>query len=300
MILPDTNFSACILDEVAGHVPASEQKEPRLYVLTVNYNSEALLKRLVESLQAVSFVKKLVVVNHSPGDQLEGLYAGFPIQVIHQLNRGYGAGLNRALQEVSDPDGLILLCNLDVVVLNHEAIQDIWRYMNDHPSVELVVPALVDAQLRPIFSCRKFYSLVSLLLVSNPWLRKLMPKVCGDHYCVPTRAQTPREVDWGSGAAIFMRGSGKNGRPLFDERFFLYFEDVDLCARMWQAGRSVVYFPGLVLQHLEQRLSHENARYFLVHLASLLKFILKYKGLPNRATLQDNWNGLNGRRSLHG
>ena len=240
----------------------------------------------MESLSLINCVEKLVVVNHSAPEQLTGLQARFPVQVIHQPNRGYGAGLNRGLQEVRDPNGLVLLCNPDIAILNHEAIEDLWSYMNANQSVGLVIPALVDAQMSPIFSCRKFYCLMSLLLVSNSWFRKLMPRICRDHYTVPGVERRPLEVDWGSGAAVFVRGSAGNEGPLFDERFFLYFEDVELCARMWSENRQVVYFPDLVCQHFESRLSHRDVRYFVIHVASLLKFIIKYKELPQRAALR--------------
>jgi GT2 family glycosyltransferase len=270
----------------SGEVFTGGEIELRLYVITVNYHSEPHLRRLVASLNAVDFVQKLVVVNHSSGERLEELHARFPIQVIHQPNRGYGAGLNRGLQEVKDPNGLVLLCNPDIVILNHQAIEDVWRYMNDNPNVGLVMPALVDGRMRPIWSCRKFYSLTSLLLVSNPWLRGLIPRFCHNHYCVPGLERRPQEVDWGSGSAILVHGSVGNDGPLFDERFFLYFEDVDVCARMWRENRQVVFFPDLVCQHFESRLSHKKVRYFVIHLNSLLKFILKYKGLPQRAELR--------------
>jgi GT2 family glycosyltransferase len=276
---------ADIHDE-SGEIFTGGEIELRLYVITVNYDSEPHLRRFVASLNAVDFVQKLVVVNHSGGKRLEELQARFPIEVIHQRNRGYGAGLNRGLQEVKDPNGLVLLCNPDIVILNPHAIEEVWRYMNDNPSVGLVMPALVDAQTRPIWSCRKFYSLTSLLLVSNPWLRRLIPRLCRDHYCIPGLERGPQEVDWGSGSAMLVRGSVGNDSPLFDERFFLYFEDVDVCARMWRENRQVVFFPDLVCQHFESRLSHKKVRYFVIHLNSLLKFILKNRGLPQRDTLR--------------
>ena len=273
-------------EEAPGNLCSDRQKKLRLYVITVNYNSELSLRRLAESLNPIGFVEKLVVVNHSPGEPLGSLEADFPIQVIHQRNRGYGAGLNRGLQEIKDVDGLILLCNPDIVIVNQEQIRNVWRYVNDNPGVGLVFPALVDAQMSPISSCRKFYSLMSLLLVGNPWIRKLAPNFCADHYYGGRPKQGPLQADWGSGAAIFMRGPVPNHGPLFDERFFLYFEDVDLCARMWKEDRPVVYFPDLVCQHFEGRLSHKKVRYFALHLFSLLKFIMKYGGLPRRSALQ--------------
>jgi GT2 family glycosyltransferase len=269
-----------------GNVRAVLPGDGGLSVATVNYNSEVVLRRLVESLNSIGCVERLVVVDHSASPYLQTLEADFPIKIIHQPNKGYGAGLNRGLRELRDSQGLILLCNPDIVILTHERIGDVWRYMRDHPDVGLVIPSLVDAHMRPMSSCRKFYSLRSLLLVSNSRLRKLMPIFCEDHYYGFRCGTEPLEVDWGSGAAMFVRASEARKGPLFDERFFLYFEDVDVCARMWRENRSIVHFPDLVCQHFESRLSHQNVRHFITHLTSLLKFIIKYRGLPQKGSLQ--------------
>lgn len=279
-----------VLWQVDGERCFDKGIEASLSVVTVNYNSESALRRFVKSLDSAGCVEQLVVVDHSRSDHLASLEANFPIQIIRQRNRGYGGGLNRGLQEIHDTSGLILLCNPDIVLLNPEAIDAVWRHMNDNPDVGLLVPALVDAQMNHVSSCRRFYSLASLMLVSNPWLRKLIPDYLKDPVLGTHRGLKSFEADWASGAAMFIRGSMAKNGPLFDERFFLYFEDVDLCARIWQEQLSVVYFPDLVCQHEEGRLSHKKFRYFLIHLASLFKFVLKYKGLPQRAALQ----GVNG------
>jgi GT2 family glycosyltransferase len=71
-------------------------------------------------------------------------------------------------------------------------------------------------------------------------------------------------------------------RSAFDDGFFLYFEDVDLCVRLWRRGWSVVYYPKLVFRHRVQRRSHTSWQFLFQHLSSLIRFLIKYKGLPQR------------------
>jgi GT2 family glycosyltransferase len=95
----------------------------------------------------------------------------------------------------------------------------------------------------------------------------------------------PREVDWGAGAALLYRVAAAAGRPAFDDRFFLYFEDVDLCANLWRRGFTVMHYPALIFRHDVQRQSSSSLRFLGYHLASLIKFIWKYQGLPSRGDL---------------
>ena len=70
--------------------------------MTVNYHSEKKLERMINSLGSLDLLKKLIIVDHSGSDSLNAIKADFPILVIRQPNKGYGAGLNRGLREIPD------------------------------------------------------------------------------------------------------------------------------------------------------------------------------------------------------
>ena len=110
----------------------------------------------------------------------------------------------------------------------------------------------------------------------------MFPEILEDHYYVLKKDKQPFEVDWGSGSAMLVRNSLFPYPISFDERFFLYFEDVDLCAQMWRHGFSIIHYPRLIVYHERASLSHKSTYYFAIHVASLLKFIYKYKGLFRR------------------
>jgi GT2 family glycosyltransferase len=258
---------------------------PPFYVICVNYYNSGYIKQLITSLQTVAFIDKFIVVNHSPEDSLEALQAPFPIQVINQENAGYGAGLNRGLVEIPSENAVALFCNPDVALITPEAVADALTYMVVNPRVGCLIPLSVDQDGKSLHPCRTFYSLKSLLASRIQFFKRILPKFYREHFYMDTKGMDPVEVDWGCGAAMLYRVSSFGRRPAFDERFFLYMEDVDLCARLWGAGLSVVYYPQLVFRHYVQRHSHTNWRFLGYHLASLIRFVWKYRGLPQKATL---------------
>jgi len=148
--------------------------------------------------------------------------------------------------------------------------------------VGCLIPLSVDQEGNSLYPCRTFYSLKTLLASRIPIFRKTPPKFYRQHFYMDTQGMDPVEVDWGCGAAMLYRVSSFGGRPPFDERFFLYFEDLDLCARLWQAGLSVVSYPELVFRHQVQQRSHNHWRFFIYHVASLIRCIQKYRGFPRR------------------
>ncbi|MGO9121798.1 MAG: glycosyltransferase [Desulfomonilaceae bacterium] len=279
--------------EISGVLPSSENNSeypvasdsggmPPFYVVTVNYHNENQITRMIESLRSVSFLRKLIIVDHSGTDSLSFINSNFPILIIREPNRGYGAGMNRGLRQIPDENGFVMLCNPDTEILDPAQLVDALDYMIRNPSVGCVIPKLVNRQGRPDVSARKFCKLNSLLWVRNPWIVKRSPEFLQDHYYLGEQGPGPYEIDWGSGSAMLVRNSLFPHPISFDERFFLYFEDVDLCAQMWWHGFSVVHHPEVVLYHQAARLSRKSMYYFAVHLTSLLKFIYKYQGLFNR------------------
>ena len=90
--------------------------------------------------------------------------------------------------------------------------------------------------------------------------------------------RSSRPVDWVLGGAMLVRRSAIDRTGPMDERFFLYFEDVDLCYRMWQAGCEVQYTPEARFQHRHRRASAAGTfnRTFWMHLGSLISFYEKW------------------------
>ena len=96
-----------------------------------------------------------------------------------------------------------------------------------------------------------------------------------------------KEVDWLLGAALLVRKKAIKEIGLMDERFFLYFEDVDWCRRFKLKNWKVIYYPGAKMIHFYQRLSakEKNIKFLfnkivLIHLLSAIKYFSKW-GIKN-------------------
>ncbi len=96
-----------------------------------------------------------------------------------------------------------------------------------------------------------------------------------------------KPVEWILGACMMARKSALQKIGSFDERFFLYFEDTDLCRRSWENGHKVYYAPESQMVHYHMRESAEYSGLMSifsyptrVHIKSWIKYILKYKDKP--------------------
>jgi GT2 family glycosyltransferase len=216
---------------------------------------------------------------------LDDLHARVPIRIFEQENTGYGAGLNRGMRELTDPSGLVLLCNPDISLSEPGGFREAVAYLSAHPETGCVIPSLLNCNRLTGHAGRRFYTPATLLLSRLGRLQALVPGWTRNHLYHAQASHEPRTIDWGCGAAMLCRLSLFPNPLSFDERFFLYFEDVDLCARLWQAGYSVVHYPGWTCLHGEQKRSRREFLLFTVHVMSMLKYVRKYRGLPKREDL---------------
>ena len=271
-------------------VACGPEHEP-FYIVTVNYKSLDSMRLLIDSLGDLCKPKKFVIVDHS-GELFRATFnANFPIQIISQENRGYGAGLNRGLKEIQELDAPVLVCNPDVRVLTPDRIADVARHMNNNPKIGALAPRIFAQEGHNVSSCRQFYTFLTVAAVRIGSIVRRCPKFIERHYYWDRGFEKPFVADWASGAALFCRLSAFPDRNFFDERFFLYFEDVDFSARLWKNGWTIEYFPEFIVEHHESRRSRKDFRFLCMHVSSLLKFIWKYKGFPTRDSLSGNNSG---------
>jgi len=159
-------------------------------------------------------------------------------------------------------------------------------FMAAHPRVGCLIPRSEDFQGHSILACRTFYTWKNLLAVRMGLFRRVFAGPYREHLMLDAPGNRPLEVDWGYGAAMLYRVAAFGGAPPFDEQFFLYMEEVDLCVRLWRAGLAGVYYTDVLFRHHSQRESSHRWRFLRYHLISLGKFIRKYRGLPQRRDLR--------------
>jgi GT2 family glycosyltransferase len=202
---------------------------------------------------------RVVVVDNASTDDTQRYLRSFTAAhpglriVAWERNRGYAAAVNRAAREVPDTDLLVL--NPDVELTEATAVLKLAAVLRDSPSVAVVAPRLVGADGEPQQSARVFPSLLTLL-AEAPGVGRLAPaKRSRQLYGLPSSSYTRCTVDWVIGGAMLIRREAFERVGGFDERYFLYVEDMDFCRRCVRDGWDVTLFPSVTLRHGYRRAS---------------------------------------------
>jgi N-acetylglucosaminyl-diphospho-decaprenol L-rhamnosyltransferase len=267
---------------------------PDVDVIIVNFNTRAELAACLSSLhdampRCVSSV--VVVDNGSTDGSVEMLTSRWPqIHVIaNGRNLGFGAANNVALRQCREP--LALLLNSDTVV-RAGAIDALRERMLATGAVA-AGPKLVDAGGRPEVSFGPMLSPVGEL--AQRWRHRAAGR--SDHWAAGYLARylsTERFVDWVSGACLLLDVRAGAAAGFFDERYFMYEEDVDLCAALRSAGGRILFAPAAEVVHLRGRSTPAPSDGLSHYDRSHLAFYEKH--LPGWAVWLRLWLRLHGRR----
>lgn len=206
-------------------------------------------------------------------------------------NVGFGRGCNLGFAQERARYAMTL--NADVRFDHTErALDGLVAYMDSNPHVGACGPQLryanCDVQ-RSAFSFALPAILVKPLrawptLVQHSWVAPYIALLQAEHL----NLQAARTVDWLLGAAVVLRQEALDVVGAFDPRYWLYFDDCDLCHSLWERGWEVHYVPHITLTHVYQREGHSSTRSPFVHffksraarahVKSWLQYLWKWRG----------------------
>jgi len=264
---------------------ATSAQPPALGVVIVNYRTFDLTMQCVASLLAhgIALPEHIVVVdNDSPDGSGERLREALPagvLTVLSKVNGGFGAGVNLGVAALATD--LVLVLNPDTHFLANR-VPAIQRLFRDDERVGIAGLKLINPDGSLQFSARRFYSLPDIL-ARRTALGRLAPlrKLVSSHLLKRNWSGGPFEADWVMGTGFVLRRSAFEQVGCMDEGYFLYFEEVDLCARRWVRGWKVMALPEVELVHEHQR--HSQAGIWSssgqTHLRSMVRFFTKF-GVP--------------------
>lgn len=208
------------------------------------------------------------------------------VRVLERATRHWlPANLNLGIAATTAP--FVMLCNCDVV-FPAGSVDRLAAFLEERPEAGVAGPKFVGPDGRLRRTARRWYTLRALAALRCSGLGDAtrFPSVAASLYADWDYVH-PRAVDWVPCPATMVRRAALADIGPVDERFRRYFEDVDLCLRMREAGWEVWCVPEAEVVHLERRASTRPlSRAWGQHLASLMRFAWKHKGLgprPSRA-----------------
>lgn len=258
----------------------------------------------------------IVIDNGSADGTADEIDSQFPKEttpwltlIRSEINLGFTGGHNACLRVRKAKNALLL--NSDAFV-HKGAIETLVQFSDTHPDSGLIGPQLLNPDGSLQMSCRRFPNPIAALFRST-LIGRLFPnnQFTRDYLMSDWDHSTVKNVDWISGAALFVKGEVIDKIGMFDEKFFMYCEDVDWCFRAHKAGFLVTYVPSAVVTHkigtssslvpnkMIVRFHRSMFRFYLKNMISELPFFAKpfavlfaASGLTLRASLFIIKNGI--------
>jgi N-acetylglucosaminyl-diphospho-decaprenol L-rhamnosyltransferase len=260
---------------VAIRVVSDVDTRTAVDVVVVSYNSRETLRDCVGSLAGTPGVRVTVVDNGSTDGSLESL-AGLPVHtIVSGRNGGFGFGCNIGWRAGRAP--YVLFLNPDAR-LEPAALATLGAVLDRDAGVGIVGPRILDADGSLVPSQRR-YQRVGSTWAQALFLHRVIRRARWANEIIkdPGRYGDPADAEWLSGACLLMRRTVLDALGGFDEDFFLYCEDMDLCARARAAGARVRYEPGAVVHH-EGGHSAPRTSLFAVLARSRMRYATKHGG----------------------
>jgi N-acetylglucosaminyl-diphospho-decaprenol L-rhamnosyltransferase len=216
-------------------------------VVVVSYNSERELDRCLRPLTGAGDITVTVVDNASADGSVMVAQAAGAATVACTVNRGFAAGCNRGASAGDAP--VVLFLNPDAQV-TAAGVRRLAAVLAGDPRIGAVGPRIVDEEGRLCLSQRRFPRLRATFAQAL-FVHRLVPRARWVQETVTDESDydAPQEPDWLSGACLAVRRSDLDHLGGWDEGFFLFREDVDICRRLRDAGLVVRYEPAVTAVH---------------------------------------------------
>ena len=248
--------------------------------IIVTWNSSQWIANCLKSLMndLNSFYYKIVVVDNASTDNTTDLIReNFPevILVQNTVNEGFARACNRALLECQSE--YVLFINPDTEVVPGMT-DTLVAFMKGHPEVGAIGPTLLNTDGSLQLSGNTFPNLRNIWLESL-FLDRLFPKnrFFGSHKLSHLNRSEVCKIDWTMGSCLLLRKEALDKVGSFDNRFFLFFEETDLCLRLKKAGYEVYLIPEAKIVHGggSSRLENYNANKIIHYHRSLFLYFNK-------------------------
>jgi GT2 family glycosyltransferase len=254
----------------------------KLSIIIVSWNVRDELGHCLRSIEAnppSQTFEVIIVDNASNDDTIEMVKTDFPEAqlLINTENRGFAVANNEGIQRARGQ--YLLLLNPDTIVPPH-SLDALMAFMDENPDVGACGPRLLNPDGTSQQSARRFPSFRgalhrhtafgSLGLFRGSYRQWLMKDLTGE---------SRTDVDQVMGAALMTRRSVVEQVGLMDEGFFMYYEEVDWCCRIKQAGYRITYVPEAQITHLGGRSADQiPTGKRIMAMTSLLQFFKKHRG----------------------
>lgn len=255
-------------------------------IIIVSYKMKGLTLNCIKSIKEADWTGlsyEIIVVDNDSGEHLGDILAWqYPEVKFIQAKSNLGMGKADNLGLARAQGKYIVIMNPDTIAMR-DTFKKLYNYMEANPKVGVVGPKQFNPDKTVQASCYRWYGILTPI-----WRRTFLGMIFGvkdmqRFFMSDFDKKSIRQVDWLLGSFLFIRTSTLKQVGGFDERFFLYFEDTDLCKSFHEKNWQVVFNPEASIIHNHKRESAKTPWYKFftsyttrAHIASWIKYLLKW------------------------
>ena len=221
-------------------------------IIIVNFNSKKYLFDCINSIlnSKIPTEYEILIINNSKNENIDN----FSSKIVKVFNLSCNLGFAKAANYgVSKSLGDELLFLNPDTLLESDTIKNMYNYINENTMIGVVGGKVLNSdKTYQLSSRRKFPNIFNLLVLATR-INKFFPKskVFGSYNYTNYSENTLMEVDSVSGACMFIKKDVFNSIGRYDESYFMYFEDTDLCLQLKKNNYKIVYYPLAKLTHVK-------------------------------------------------
>jgi GT2 family glycosyltransferase len=243
--------------------------------LVIYETPEEEVLALIDLLASTQLVARIVVVDNSTIMSYPRLRADKTIEYIRtEANLGYGTANNIAISRYIHRCRYFLILNADVS-FKSGTLEAMLKYMDGHPDVAHCMPKVVGTDESMHYLCRLLPTPVDVI-IRAVFRSGTLLRMVNNRYELRTMSyENTISAPFLSGCFMFLRAAALRDVGAFDERFFLYAEDIDLTRRLHMRFKTVL-FPHATITHIHRKESFRSRRMFLVHMQNMVRYFNKW------------------------
>ena len=242
-------------------------------------NDKSEVKKAINSFLNTNLKVKLYLVDNSPSDNLKVLRELDKNRVEYLFNNknlGFGKAHNIVIKKVIDKSKYHIVLNPDIW-FEKGNLEKMYNYMEQHPEIGQLMPKILNPDGSIQYLCKRLPTPFDLFIrrFIPSFLKPIFKKRIDWYEFKDVGYDNILEVPALSGCFMFLRTKVLKEIGGFDERFFMYLEDYDLCRRIGEKYKTV-YYPEAEVYHGYAKHSYKNKKLLFIHVISAVKYFNKW------------------------
>jgi len=250
-----------------------------LSMTIVAYHNYEQIKVAIESIEKftnLQIEKTIYISDNSADDVPKSEFMTYlsryedVVYIDNKNNLGFGRGHNAVLDYLKSDYHAIV--NPDIEI-DEDVFSSMLTYMEENPEVGMVIPKIVDEKGALQAAYRKYPTVFDMFI--RMFLKPFFKRRQANHTLQNMDYSRPFQIPFAQGCFLVIRTELFKYLNGFDDRYFMYMEDADLCRRVNEISR-VVYYPKATVMHAWEKGSHKNKKLLMIHIQSMVRYFNKW------------------------